>query len=331
MKSFEEYYPIEITSEITLGNLIESVANKFPGLLGCLAPDRLSVNELRALFTRLDGESGMFEGGHRGGRGDGYRTGQLTAGVRKVAVRAIDRILGDERKVVIDVLGGNGTLARTLTYLNGPSQHDVLCCDIARDMVAGAYLGGQAAWRQSADLMLLNDACAEAVVFLYGTHHIPRHLLESAFKEAYRVLKTGGRVIVQDLEEGTPSAQWFSVVLHQYTERGHDYRHFVSGEFSQLLQSIGFTTVEEHHLYDPLEVRGPTREAAFAGLLSYLKTTYELTEDGQAILESLVRTYGRCNPDTWNKCICSEADVIPCEDGYEAVMPRMSLIAWGTK
>lgn len=330
-QNIEEYYPIDIAGSITLGDLIEHITDKFPPLVRCLAPDRLSVDDLRKLFGRLDGESALFEGGHNGGRGDGYSTGQLISGVRKVAVRAVDTILGDECNIVIDVLGGNGTLARTLAYLKVSSQRTILSCDIARDMVAKAYLKGHAAWRQSADFMLLNDGCADGVVFLYGTHHIPRDLLETAFREAYRVLRPGGRVVVQDFEEDSPSAQWFSVALHQYTAHGHDFRHFRRGEFSRLLHSAGFTAVEEHYLYDPLEVPGSTKEEAFDNLLTYLKTTYELTADGQARLASLVHEYGRCHLNTWNTCTVPETSVIQHNDGYEAIMPRMSLMAWGTK
>jgi SAM-dependent methyltransferase len=329
------YRPVELADGLTLGDLMDRIAEVAPPLLECLHPDRLSLPELGELFQRLDSESGMFEGGHRGGRGDGYRAGQLSQGVRKVAVRVVDGLLGD-RRTVLDVLSGNGTLGRTLAHLGLASRRDLLCCDIARDMVAAAYRRGLPAWRQSADFMLVRDACADAVVFLYGTHHIPPERLEVSFAEAYRALRPGGRVLVQDFEEGTPSAEWFSVVLHRWTPQGHDFRHYQPGELAEHLRAVGFEGVEERRIYDPLEIAGPSEEAAAEALLDHVSTTWELEPllsqpDGRERLGELVRAYGRCETGTWNPCELTEPGVLRREAGFEAVMPRMSLLAWGDK
>jgi ubiquinone/menaquinone biosynthesis C-methylase UbiE len=335
-RMIDAYQSVAVTDDVTVADLIRHVAAQHPDLLRCLAPERLSPTGLRNHFLRLDEESGMFEGGHRGGRGDGYRAGQSARGVRKTAVRAIADIIGPERPVVADVLAGNGTLARTFAMLGLDASHRVLCCDIAADMVASGYRAGLATWRQGADRMLLADSCADAVTFLYGTHHIPRHRMRAAIQEAHRVLRPGGRILLQDFEEGSPSARWFSVVLQEWTPQGHDFAHFVPGEFATLLSEGGFQQIEEHRLYDPLELPGPTPEEALEALYGYVATTWELDAvvsrpDGRALLRDLVETYGRCDRDTWNHCELTRPGVLARGAACEAVMPRMSLVAWGTK
>lgn len=332
----DAYQSVAVTDDVTVADLVRHVSARHPRLLHCLAPERLSPAALRDHFVRLDGESGMFEGGHRGGRGDGYRAGQATRAVRKTAVGAVAQIIGPERAIVVDVLAGNGTLARTFAALGLDAGHHVLCCDIAADMVASGYRAGMATWRQGADQMLLADSCADAVTFLYGTHHIPRDRMRAALQEAHRILRPGGRILLQDFEEGTPSAQWFSVVLHEWTPQGHDFAHFVPGEFTALLRECGFQQTEEHRLYDPLEVAGPTPEAAHSALLDHVARTWELDAvvsrpDGRTLLRDLVETYGRCDENTWNRCELTRPAVVGRGDVYEAVMPRMSLLAWGTK
>lgn len=327
---------IQVADGLTTGDLVARANALSPELAACLAPQRMSPAALRSMFATLDADATMFEGRHRGGRGDGYRLGQSTGGVRKVAISFIDDLIGTRRHLVLDALAGNGTFAKTVMMMKRRGPEQVLCCDIARDMVASAYRAGLVAWRQGADRMLIADGCVDAVLFLYGTHHIPRDRLGAALAEAYRVLRPGGLVAVQDFEEGTPSAQWFSVVLHEWTPQGHDFRHFGRGEFTDLLRSAGFAEVQEHRLYDPLELGGRSDEDARQALFDYVATTWEfgslLAQDaGASTLWKLIETYGRCEPDTVNPCRFAACGVDQAGGGFTAVMPRMSLLAWGTK
>ncbi len=327
---------IEVCDGLTVADLTARASALSAELAACLEPERLSAEALRSLFADLDADATMFEGRHRGGRGDGYRLGQSTSGVRRVAISFLDDLIGPRRSLVLDALAGSGTFARTVVAMNRRGVQQVLCCDIAGDMVAAAYRGGFAAWRQGADRMLIADSCVDAVLFLYGTHHIPRSRLATAMAEASRVLRPGGIVAVQDFEEGTPSARWFSVVLHEWTPQGHDFRHFHRDELASLLRSAGFAGVQEHRLYDPLELHGTSEALARAALFQYVATTWEFGSlldqpGGRDRLWEFINAYGRCEPGTVNPCEFTSCGVRQADGDVTAVMPRMSLLAWGVK
>jgi hypothetical protein len=143
-------------------------------------------------------------------------------------------------------------------------------------MVVSAMQLGLPAVRQSAAYPILAEETLDAVIFAYGTHHLPQSQRPLALANAFRMLKPGGRVIVQDFEVGTPTARWYSEVLDTYTETGHPCSHFTRAGLLRLVDNAGFVDVKLMNIYDPCITHADTPHAAKIKILAYLVDLFAL-------------------------------------------------------
>jgi ubiquinone/menaquinone biosynthesis C-methylase UbiE len=222
-----------------------------------------------------------------GGRGDSYRESQLRpdvrlTGIRTLLQRALDGPLSHEQSPtlrVLDVLGGDGTLARAVSHLMphvSAERQWILTGDLSRHMVAGALGYGLPAICQPAQRLALRDETFDAVILAYGTHHIPVNERKAAYAEAWRVLRPGGRIVVHDFEDDGVVSAWFSNVVHKYAPNGHAYDHFSRQELTQDLSTVGFRRVSVEGVSDPFTISAPRRTTAIAGMCSYVFNMYGL-------------------------------------------------------
>jgi SAM-dependent methyltransferase len=324
---------------------------RHPRLYNCLAFDRFSVEELRAIYQDLTYMPSHFEGKDLGGRGDAYRTAQRRNPlIRATGICALFELIHPKNRpfsqdhIVLDVLGGNGTLTRTITaaqkYKELPT---IFTSDASSAMILDALSQSFPAVRQPAQNLLFGDSTVDGFIFAYGTHHIPPQDRQEALQEAHRVLRRDGWIVLQDFEEHTPTARWYSEVLDKYTLTGHRCEHFTRESMQSLFENSGLEDISVGDVYDPFIVVGDSAEGARIALLEHLVDLFSLEKLAPVngcrdlnywdMVEELVRPYARVtlNNSLLEGTALSEFTVRPVADKFVAEFPRVALVAVGRR
>ena len=126
--------------------------------------------------------------------------------------RSVPDVLADHLDLdgarVIDVGSGEGGLVRWLRR-QGANSVGVECGEVMRARALQADPDHPEAHVDGVGQDLpFEDASADAVVFSYSLHHVPGDEMVNALREAHRVLRPGGKVVVVEPE---PRGQSFEV------------------------------------------------------------------------------------------------------------------------
>lgn len=217
------------------------------------------------------------------GRGVEYvEAQQLNAQARSVGIKslvdlALQRIsTPGDRKILVDLLGGDGLIRRVCSQFN-LSNLSVLTCDLSPHMISSAWLQGTPALLQSAEKPILKESSVDIVLLAYGSHHIPQEKRQSLAAEAYRILRPGGVFVLHDFLRGSAEERWFQEIVHPYSITGHNFQHFTYGEVEGYFQSAGFTDCNIIDLKDPYTATGFSPIEAKASLGEYLVKMYGLS------------------------------------------------------
>lgn len=317
-----------------------------PRLYSLLRPDRVSVERTARLFADMGQLSTHFESKLEQGRGDSYREAQnkdfmiRAVGFLHLFELAVPQRRGAEQLTVLDSLGGNGTLTR-IVRASRPQQElpFIVTSDVSARMIESAFSQGLPAVRLPLEnLIWFDDGTFDAIIVAYGTHHVPPANRLQAIGEAFRVLKPGGRIVLQDFEIGCPTTKWYDDVLDRYTSTGHKFDYFTRQEFNDLLVGNGFSDVRVMDVYDPFILRAADPRHARAALLKYLLTLFALEkllppqgEPDDATLdrfEAIIRETATFGPGELDGIGgISEFTIARDGDEYRAEIPRICLTA----
>jgi ubiquinone/menaquinone biosynthesis C-methylase UbiE len=259
---------------MSLGEYLRDIAAQHPALSSVLdfsRPDATAaLTVVAATVTEFDSDDT--------GRGDSYRRAQTDASVRLTGIRQLLRLAlpaPAPASMVLDVLGGDGTVARAVADRTEDdlSMVTVVTGDISGEMVQRALAQGQPAVRQAADFLFLRNDSVDAVVLAYGTHHIAVRQRAAAVAEAFRVVRPGGRVVLHDFAEDSPMVNFFAQVVHPNSCAGHDYPHFSLEHLNDLFRQAG-AYPRVINMYDPLKVVADTLDAARRKMCDYVGDMY---------------------------------------------------------
>jgi SAM-dependent methyltransferase len=259
---------------------------RWPDLYDCIDPDRVSEDHFRDLEDRAS-RAIDFDSISKGGRGELYRRAQANPLVRKVGISQLFELVSPMKDLknltswhkILDVLGGDGALARALRLLMpAASMPSVLISDISEEMVAAARSYDLFAIRQAAQNLLLKDESLDGVVLAYGTHHIPQNQRMQACREGWRVLKPGRCLVFHDFETGSKVSKWFGEVVDRYSLTGHNFPHVTGEEIIEYISGAGFEDVKVKYLYDPFIVLGDSFEEAKREITEYVLNMYGLVK-----------------------------------------------------
>lgn len=337
---------------VTAWDYLKMCSLRHPQLYQRLNPARVPIKYAADLFAGIGELSTHFESKLEKGRGDSYRQAQNTnylirsVGFLRIFDLAISQLEGNPADLaILDALGGNGTLTRIIRASRPANTIPyIVTSDVSARMIESALTQDLPAIRLPLqDLMWFEDQVFDAVIVAYGTHHIPPDELPNALAEAYRVLKPGGRIVLQDFEIGCPTTLWYEDVLDRYTLTGHKFHYFSRQQFDDLLVGASFTDIEVVDVYDPLIFLADDPREARVGLLDYVFTLFALEKLSTGTnppddrfwneLEAIVRSTSTFDPEQLpaGADSVSEFTVSRAGDRYRAEIPRVCLVATGRR
>ncbi|WP_152051728.1 class I SAM-dependent methyltransferase [Tautonia marina] len=182
-----------------------------------------------------------------------------------VRLDAILRHLGPiEGRRILDAGCGKGRFAARL------EEHGarVLGLDPSAGMLRAAHRRGLPVARASARHLPFTNASVDAVVFVEVLEHIAPCSLEATLREAFRVLRPGGRIVIVDKNAASldPIRPWLPAILvKRIDERRGRWmyppgsrvreRWFWPGQMRRRLRRTGFSNIHSEALLDPSERR----------------------------------------------------------------------------
>jgi ubiquinone/menaquinone biosynthesis C-methylase UbiE len=186
------------------------------------------------------------------------------------------RASADEPYFLLDVFGGAGFIAQfARDSLGFPGT--VITSDPSALMVR-LTLNKQlpTLWQRAQDLLMTRSDSLDAVLFAYGTHHVPIAERLQSFKEAWRVLKPGGVLLFHDFPEQGVASRWFAEIVDPYTFTGHKHAHFSAEGVADYYTAANFHIHALSEIDDCFQFDGSSREAALMEAIEFMGGAYGL-------------------------------------------------------
>lgn len=165
---------------------------------------------------------------------------------RKVVYELIDK-----NDKVLDLCTGTATNAISIAKRNAKAK--IVGVDLSKDMLAVAMskvreeqISNISLYRMDATNLKFKDACFDKVLLSLVLHEVEEDLAEKIIKEAIRVLKNDGEIIITEWER---SNDLFRKIIYLPIEilEPKPYKSFVSRDLGKYFADFELCVVEEKH------------------------------------------------------------------------------------
>ncbi|HVG51684.1 MAG TPA: class I SAM-dependent methyltransferase, partial [Xanthobacteraceae bacterium] len=138
---------------------------------------------------------------------------------KEAMVVAVNPPKGDAAFSLLDVAGGTGDIAFRTLKAGGPNVHAIVCdinaemLEVGRQRADKQHIGNIEFVEGNAETLNFPDRSFDAYTIAFGIRNVPR--IDAALREAYRVLKPGGRFLC--LEFSTVDVPGFDRIYELYS------------------------------------------------------------------------------------------------------------------
>ena len=176
-------------------------------------------------------------------RGHDYNLAGEICPMAREAERAalLERARLDRAQRLVDVPAGGGYVAHGVrARLAGDAE--IICIEPSRRFGAGLR-DAFTVYHEPMHAVSLPDASVDLVLSLAGLHHLSDR--QAVFDEWARILRPGGQVVVADVADATPPAEFLNGFVDRFTPGGHAGRFLGETEFTTGLTASGLEVSED--------------------------------------------------------------------------------------
>lgn len=199
--------------------------------------------------------------------------------VKNIGIFQILQLLTSPHKTLItlDVLGGSGQIALVnKLYFN--FKNLLLTTDIETDQIVKAIQQGLPAFPQDAtNLNLISGSSVDHVIIAYGFHHLPPERRILVIKEALRVVKTKGKVLLHEGLLGSTTERISTEIIDRKGKYQHEFPHPSGEEIEKYLNEIKAPFIS-YDLFDPQVFLAETKGGVLDLFRHYVINHYSLPQ-----------------------------------------------------
>jgi demethylmenaquinone methyltransferase/2-methoxy-6-polyprenyl-1,4-benzoquinol methylase len=151
---------------------------------------------------------------------------------------------------ILDLCCGTGTVTTRLAKARSTSQ--VFGLDLSSDMLNVATrkageLPNISFMEGTAQNLPFPNSYFDAVTISFALHEMPKDERDAALKEAFRTLKTDGKIVILDVRQVTNWSKYpLSLYLRFFEPRS--VFEFIKEDLEEALRETGFSSTQEKHI-----------------------------------------------------------------------------------